>query len=184
MSEEAPQANTQKIKTMPLTPEERKKRQLEALERGRQKAWARRREIGEIKRKEREMKLESIKKKIDERIEKVKAFEESKKPAPPPETEDVNKQKTKKKINIELSDSESDENSTDSESDESIEYVVQRKPKTKIVVKKQTKSKTIKEKPPSTKQITTEVAKQILKEKLMNDTMSQAMRSLFPYHNF
>lgn len=172
-----------------LTPEEKKQKRLDALAKGRLRALERRKEICELKKKEKEIKLEERKKNIEERLAKVKTYEESK--ITPPKIEDGNKdvaeqrKKPKKKINIELSDSESDANSTDeSESDESVEYVVQRKPKTKIVVKKQTKSKPVKEKPPSTKQITTEVAKQILKEKLMNDTMSQAMRSLFPYHNF
>lgn len=171
-----------------LTPEQKREIRLANLAKGREKALAKRKEVCELKKKEKEMQLEERKKKIDERLKKVQAYEESKKATPPHIEEPPKTSKSKKQIKVELSDSSEAESSSESDSDESVEFVVERKPK-KVSVKKVVKSKEPQQvvqpkKEPTIKQLSAEVAKQQLQKKLMDDAYNQAYRSLFPYHNF
>lgn len=168
-----------------LTPEEKKQIRLENLARGREKALAKRKEVMELKKKEKELQLEERKKKIDERWAKVKEYEASKQE---PKVEEQKTMKPKKKIHVALSDSSDEESSSsESDSDESVEYVIERKPK-KLALKKGSKKSEKAPKQPvqphSASQLTTEVAKNMLKQKLMDDASAMAMRSLFPFHQF
>ena len=138
---------------------------------------------------ERQAKLEARKKKIAE-------FEATKKGDESPKTEEPQTQpKKKKQIIAEVSDSSSDEeqSSGGSDSDESVEVIVKRKPKTVVakVSKKKPASKAKKAAPEvapapqaDVSRLTAEVAKQLLKQKLIDENYNTAMRSLFPMHNF
>jgi hypothetical protein len=168
-----------------LTPEQKKQIRLENLAKGREKALAKRREVVDLKKKEKEVQLAERQKKLNERWEKVKQYEASKQE---PKVEEQKATKPKKKIQVEVSDSSDDDSTaTESDSDESVEYVIERKPK-KVAVKKVVKKSENAPKQPtmpqSKSQLTTEVAKNILKQKLMDDASAMAMRSLFPFHNF
>jgi hypothetical protein len=166
-----------------LTPEQKKEIRLANLARGRQAYFERRKERSELRRKEEEMKLADKQKKLSERMQKVKDYEDSKKQeaqVDKPVTE-LHKEKRKKVIKVQVSDSESE--ATASDSDSSVEVIVKRKPK-KVVVKKTTKPTVMQPKEPSTGQLSAEIAKQLLKDKLMQQAQESAMRSLFPYHNF
>ena len=79
-----------------LTPEEKKEIRLRNLARGRQKALETRKQAGELCKKEKEMVLVERKKQIDERLQKVKAFESSKE-VPKVDDEPVNVVIKKKK---------------------------------------------------------------------------------------
>lgn len=176
-------------KTEKMTPEQLREFRNANLARGREKALAKRKEIIDLKRKEKEMLLEERKKKIDERMMKVKQYEEESKPKEVVE-QPTQPKKNKKQIKIELSDSsDDDKSSSESDSDESVEFVVQRKPR-KVAVKK-VKKKAIAHhesiphhvQQPSVQKLSGEVAKQMLQKKLMDDAQAMAFRSLFPYHN-
>lgn len=165
-----------------LTPYERK---IQALARGREKMMENRKVKSELRQKEKIMAIEEKQKKLEERKQKVAEFEASKYP-PEPKQEEKPK---KKKIVAEVSESDSEDEDTESDSDESVEVIVKRKPK-KVIAKLTKKKATPKAKPIQTQpthnvsQLTAEVAKQLLKQKLIDDNYASAMRSLFPTHNF
>lgn len=168
-----------------MTPEQLREFRNANLARGREKAMAKRKEVVELRKKEKEMHLETRKKKIDERLAKVKEYEETKKPEVVEEPKPT--KKSKKQIKIELSDTSDDDTSAcESDSDESVEFVVQRKAKKVNVkkVKKRVEDVPKQVKQPSMQKLTGEVAKQILTKKLQDDAMAVAMKSLFPLHNF
>lgn len=166
-----------------LTSEEKKQKRLDALARGRATFFEKRKERSELRRKEEEMKLVEKQKKLNERMQKVKEYEDSKKQEAQVD-KPVVKEKHKKVIKVQVSDSsDSESNASESDSDSSVEVIVKRKPK-KMVVKKEPKPKVMQPKEPSTGQLSAEIAKNLLKNKLMQQAQDDAMRSLFPYHNF
>lgn len=173
------------------TPEmdEKRAKMLEHLAKAREKAAEKRRLIGNITKKEKEAKEKAF----QERIKKIEMLEKADRED---NIEDEEPKKTKhKKINkpvkdvqrtklrkvIEISESSSDdETSEDSESeDDPVEYVVKRKPRSKP---KATKTRQPKEY--DTPRLTAEIAKDLLKQRVMSDAQKAAFESLFPMHRF
>lgn len=159
---------------------------LEQLARARVKAAEKRRLLGDVRRKEKAAKDEELK----ERIKKLNIFKDEAKEEEPKEEEPkpkINKKTTKKPAQkiIEISDTSSDDATSDeSDSDDQrhVEYIVMRKPRSKPRAPRALKVKEPKEY--ETSKLTAEVAKDLLKQRVMSDAQKAAFASLFPYHNF
>ena len=132
--------------------------QLEVLKLARGKAMEKRKQLGDVKRREKELKEE----KLNNRIEKIKQIEEAA----------ASKLKKKKKVAASSSSSSSESSSSESES-ESEEEIKPRKvkaiPKTKARIKKV-----------SHEALTNEVVRQELKERIMKQNYINAFASIFP----
>lgn len=181
----------------PLTEEEKRAKRLEQLAKAREKAWEKKRAIGALNRQEKAMKEELM----NERLKKLEMLKEAKSKNPDlDEDEEAEVQKAPKggknastakkgskkviKKVIEVSDSSSEDDSESSSDDEpQVEYVVRRTKKgSKAPAKPPKAPKNFEEY--DTPQLSAEVAKSVLKKRVMDDAQSIAFRSLFPYHNF
>ena len=144
--------------------------QLEVLKLARGKAMEKRKQLGDVKRREKELKEE----KLNNRIEKIKQIEEA---AASAESERQRKLIKKKKVAASSSSSSAEserERSSSSESEsESEEEIKPRKvkaiPTTKARVKKV-----------SHEALTNEVVRQELKERIMKQNYINAFASIFP----
>ena len=129
--------------------------QLEALKLARERAREKRLQIGEISQREKKAKQDLL----NERIKKIEKIEEA-----------VNKKTTQKKKPVIESESESESESSSSEEEEVVKP--RRKPKPRAqVVKKQ-----------STDRLASDVAKDELKQRILQSTYRSAFASLFPNH--
>lgn len=178
--------------TQTMTDEEKRAKKLEQLAQAREKALAKRRAIGELNRQEKQAKEELL----NERIKKMEMLKASKQQEE--EEEEVQKApkgrknaptkqgkgKVVKKV-IEVSDSSSDdETSSESDDEPQVEYIVRRTKKApKAAINPKGKKPTSYEEY-DTPQLSAEVAKSVLKKRVMDDAQSIAFKSLFPYHNF
>lgn len=171
-----------------------KEKRLKQLAAAREKALEKRRMLGDMRRKEQELKEKVVK----DRIKKIQMLEETLKQGGVPPLTPVHdasdgfkarrergrnpstKKKVIKKV-IEVSESSTDDTDTETESENEIEYVVRRKPKTQKPPPR--KAKTTSEEY-DTPKLTAEVAKNLLKKKVYDDAQVMAMRTLFPYANF
>jgi len=181
---------------------EAKAKRLEQLAQAREKALEKRRLMGEVTRQEKAAKEAAFQ-------EKVKTLKMLKGEAPKETTEEDTKEDTKeaepkparapkkptktkkvvKKV-IEISDSSSSSSSDDSSSSDEdcssddepkVKYIVRRKKKTKS---KSSKPKGKKAADVDTSRLTAEVAKDLLKKRVMDDAQRAAFQSLFPYSQF
>lgn len=179
-----------------MTDEEKRAKKLEQLAQAREKALAKRRAIGELNRQEKQAKEELLNERIrkmemlksskqqheeeDEEEEEVQKVPKGRKNAPTKQ----GKGKVVKKV-IEVSDSSSDdETSSESDDEPQVEYIVRRTKKApKAPINPKGKKPTSYE-DYDTPQLSAEVAKSVLKKRVMDDAQSIAFKSLFPYHNF
>jgi hypothetical protein len=173
-----------------LTDEEKKAKRLEQLAKAREKAIEKRKMLGELRRQEKQVKEEVV---LD-RIKKLQMLKSTTQPNEDSEEEDepkptkksapkVAKKKVVKKV-IEVSDSSSDDgSSSESDGEPQVEYIVRRTKKT-VKEAKPTKSKKDDYEDYETPRLSAEVAKSVLKKRVMDDAKSMAFKSLFPYHNF
>jgi hypothetical protein len=174
--------------------EDKKAKRLEQLAQARQKALEKRRLIGEVSRLEKAAKEEAFQ-------DKLKTLKMLKGPTPKedapvdvvkeePPMKPVKKKAVKKKVTkkvIEISDSSSSSSDDSSSSEEEcssedepkVQYIVKRK-------KKASKSKATHKKVADveTSRLTAEVAKDLLKKRVMDDAQRAAFQSLFPYSQF
>lgn len=182
----------------PQTEEEKRAKRLEHLAKAREKAAEKRRMMGDITRQEKAAKEELMNERI-KKLEMLKAAknkntaeveeedaEEEVQKAPKERKNAATPKKAAKKVIkkvIEVSDSSSEDDSESSSDDEPhVEYVVRR---TKKGGKAQPKPKAAKNfEDYDTPMLSAEVAKSVLKKRVMDDAQTIAFRSLFPYHNF
>lgn len=157
---------------------------LEHLARAREKAAEKRRMLGELTRKEKAEKEKIIQDRLKNLalMEKTNNQQQQEKDEEPEKTTIKTKKKHKKTIKkiIEISDSSSgddDDDDTESGSDDDakVQYVVKRKSRKGVKPKKQEYE---------TSRLTAEVAKDLLKQKVLSDTHREAFASLFPLHRF
>lgn len=164
---------------------------LAKLAEARKKANEVRSKMAAIKKAQKAQDMEEIEKKYDEMVLKKQPGAAAKPPQEPepvveeqPKEVKAKKPAAKKKVIkkvIEVSDSSSDDD-TESESDDepAVEYVVRRS-------KRGGKASSRSQRAPveyDTPRLSAEVARNMLKEKVMNEAQVSAWRSLFPYHNF
>lgn len=162
---------------------------LAKLAEARKKANEVRSKMAAIKKAQKAQDMEEIEKKYDEMVlKKQPAAAKPQEPEPvveeQPKEVKAKKPAAKKKVVkkvIEVSDSSSDDD-TESESDDepTVEYVVRRS-------KRGGKASSRSQRAPveyDTPRLSAEVARNMLKEKVMNDAQMSAWKSLFPYHNF
>jgi hypothetical protein len=158
---------------------------LEKLKLARVKALEAKHKIGTIKKAEKESKRKAI----EDKYQEVMAKKQPAKPVEvvpqheelvelPKEVVQPIKKSTKKKIKkiIEVSSSDDDEEEDAEESEPEVEYVVRKS-------KKSSKAKA----PPKeyqTRELTTTVARDMLRQRVLDQTQSDCFKSLFPYHHF
>jgi hypothetical protein len=177
--------------------EDKKAKRLEQLAQARQKALEKRRLIGEVSRLEKAAKEEAFQ-------DKLKTLKMLKGPTPKedvlvdvvkeePPMKPVKKKAVKKKVTkkvIEISDSSSSSSDDSSSSEEEcssedepkVQYIVKRKKKASK--SKATHKKVDKVADVETSRLTAEVAKDLLKKRVMDDAHKAAFASLFPLHQF
>ena len=139
--------------------------QLEVLKLARGKAMEKRKQLGDVKRREKELKEE----KLNNRIEKIKQIEEA---AASAESERQRKLIKKKKVAASSSSSSSESSSSESESEEETPRKGKAIP---IAAKTRARVKKV-----SHEALTNEVVRQELKERIMKQNYINAFASIFP----
>jgi hypothetical protein len=160
---------------------------LEKLKLAREKALEAKHKLGTIRRAQRDDEREQIDKKYQEVMAKKGSKVVEAKTQDEDEVEEVKPSKSKKappkkkvvKKVIEVSDSSDDDESESSEeeSEPEVEYVVRRTKKGGKVAHKPVKEY-------DTPKLSAEVARNMLRDRVMNEAQTSAFKSLFPYHNF
>jgi hypothetical protein len=157
---------------------------LEKLKAARVKALEAKHKLGTIRKAQKEEERAEIDKKYQEvmakkqptqeEVEEVEEVKPKKKAAP-------KKKPTKKVIEISDSSSDDDDESSDDESEPEVEYIVRRSKSKGVSKAKPTKQQNVEY---DTPKLSAEVARHMLKERVMSDAQQMAWKSLFPYHNF
>lgn len=158
---------------------------LEKLKAARAKAQEAKHKLATIRKAQKDEEKDEIERKYQEVLTKKagKTVQSDNEEVQPKNKASIKKTELKKKVVkkvIEVSDSSSDDDdeseSSEDESEPEVEYVVRRTKRGSKVAQKPVKEYT-------TPKLSAEVARNMLRDKVMNDAQNTAFRSLFPYHN-